>query len=69
MKKFICISLILLLTGCFGPTTFDASTEITIKESAKKIIDDLPENQRDDFKKAMMYFVKFLDLNQHTRLR
>ena len=56
MKKFICISLIVLLTGCFGPATFDASTDVTIKESAKKIIDDLPENQRDDFQKAMMYF-------------
>lgn len=56
MKKLFCFSLILLLTGCFGPTKFDSSNEITIKESAKKIVSELPEGQHEKFKKALMYF-------------
>ncbi|MBL4823592.1 MAG: hypothetical protein JKX90_08785 [Colwellia sp.] len=56
MKKILCLSLIILLTGCFGPAKFDSSNESTIKESAKKIIADLPEAKHEKFKKALMYF-------------
>ena len=56
MKKLFCISLIVLLTGCFGPTKFDASNEVAIKESAQKIINDLPEDKHKEFKEALMYF-------------
>lgn len=56
MKKLLALSLIVLLTGCFGPDKFDASSEATIKESTQKIVSALPEAKRDEFTKALMYF-------------
>ena len=56
MKKLLALSLIVLLTGCFGPEKFDASSEATIKESTQKIVSALPEAKRDEFTKALMYF-------------
>lgn len=48
--------LAMILTGCFGQAKFDATNETTIKESARKIADSLPESQREEFGKAIMYF-------------
>lgn len=56
MKKLFLLTLVILLSGCFGPAKFDASSEAAIKESTQKIVDGLPEGQRDEFKKALMYF-------------
>ena len=56
MKKILLATLFVLLTGCFGPAKFDASSDITIKESSQKIIDSLSEEQAEEFKKALMYF-------------
>ncbi|MBA6383817.1 hypothetical protein H4J45_14365 [Colwellia sp. BRX10-6] len=56
MKKLLALSLIVLLTGCFGPEKFDASSEVTIKESTQKIVSALPEANREEFTKALMYF-------------
>ena len=56
MKKLFALSLIVLLTGCFGPEKFDAASEATIKESTQKIVSTLPEAKRDEFTKALMYF-------------
>ena len=56
MKKLFSISLIVLLTGCFSPAKFDASNEVTIKESTQNIIDELSDEQRKEFQKALMYF-------------
>lgn len=56
MKKLLTLSFIVLLTGCFGPDKFDASSEATIKESTQKIVSALPEAKHDEFTKALMYF-------------
>jgi len=56
MKNIILACLIIMLAGCFGPAKFDASNEAAIKESTKKINDNLPEDTREEFKKALMYF-------------
>ncbi|BCV27903.1 DUF6694 family lipoprotein [Shewanella algae] len=56
MKNIILISLVLVLSGCFGPAKFDSSSEASIKESTKKIVESLPESNREEFQKALMYF-------------
>lgn len=56
MKKLLLVTIVALLTGCFGAAKFDASSETAIKESTQKIIDRLPEGQREEFQKAIMYF-------------
>jgi hypothetical protein len=56
MKKLFCISIIVLLTGCFGLAKFDATNEVAIKESTQKIVNDLSEDKHEEFKKALMYF-------------
>lgn len=56
MKILLALSLLVLLTGCFGPDKFDASNDETIKESTQKIVNALPEADRDEFRKAFMYF-------------
>lgn len=56
MKKIILTCLVLALSGCFGPTKFDSSSETSIKESTKKIVEALPESSREEFQKALMYF-------------
>jgi hypothetical protein len=56
LKKIILTCLILVLSGCFGPATFDSSSEASIKESTKKIVENLPETSREEFQKALMYF-------------
>ncbi|TNC80785.1 MAG: hypothetical protein C9356_11725 [Oleiphilus sp.] len=44
------------LTGCFGPATFDASSDQRIKETTKQILETLPESDREEFQKALMYY-------------
>ena len=56
MKKIILAGLVLILAGCFGPAKFDSSSEDSIKKSTQKIVDSLPEENRDEFQKALMYF-------------
>jgi len=56
MKNFILIGLVLILAGCFGPAKFDSSSEDSIKKSTQKIVESLPEESRDEFQKALMYF-------------
>jgi hypothetical protein len=55
-KSLFALFFTLLLAGCLGSNTFDASNEDTIKSSAQKIAQSLPENQREEFGKAIMYF-------------
>lgn len=56
MKKIVLTCLVLLLSGCFGPAKFDSSSDASIKESTKKIVESLPETNREEFQKALMYF-------------
>lgn len=56
MKKLILTGFILILAGCFGPAKFDSSSEDSIKKSTQKIVESLPEENRDEFQKALMYF-------------
>jgi hypothetical protein len=56
LKKIILTCLVLVLSGCFGPAKFDSSSEASIKESTKKIVESLPESNREEFQKALMYF-------------
>lgn len=56
MKKIILTCLVLMLSGCFGPAKFDSSSEASIRESTKKIVESLPETNREEFQKALMYF-------------
>lgn len=56
MKKIVLTCLVLLLSGCFGPAKFDSSNDASIKESTKKIVESLPEANREEFQKALMYF-------------
>ena len=51
--------LVLLLTGCTNPepTKFDASSDISAKESGHKIVEELPVNKRDEFQKAVEYLI------------
>lgn len=56
MKILLALGLLVLLTGCFGPDKFDTSNDETIKQSTQKIANALPEEDRDEFRKAFMYF-------------
>jgi hypothetical protein len=56
LKKIILTCLVLVLSGCFGPAKFDTSSEASIKESTKKIVENLPDSNREEFQKALMYF-------------
>jgi hypothetical protein len=56
LKKIVLTCLVLLLSGCFGPAKFDSSSDASIKESTKKIVESLPETNREEFQKALMYF-------------
>jgi hypothetical protein len=56
LKKIVLTCLVLLLSGCFGPAKFDSSSDASIKESTKKIVESLPEANREEFQKALMYF-------------
>jgi len=56
LKKIILTCLVLVLSGCFGPAKFDSSSEASIKESTKKIVESLPESNHEEFQKALMYF-------------
>lgn len=56
MKNIILACLVLVLSGCFGPAKFDSSSEASIQESTKKIAESLPETNREEFQKALMYF-------------
>ncbi|GEA08533.1 hypothetical protein KUL42_32940 [Alteromonas sp. KUL42] len=56
MKKIIIACLVLAITGCFGPPKFDSSNQDSAKKSASKIIDTLPEAEKEEFGKALLYF-------------
>jgi hypothetical protein len=56
MNKIVPTCLVLLLSGCFGPAKFDSSSDASIKESTKQIVESLPETNREEFQKALMYF-------------
>lgn len=56
MKKIVLTCLVLLLSGCFGPAEFDSSSDASIKESTKKIVESLPEANHEEFQKALMYY-------------
>ncbi len=56
MEKIVLACLVLVLSGCFGPVKFDSSSDTSIKESGQKIYDGLPEANREEFQKALMYF-------------
>ena len=56
MRKIILVCLVLLLSACFGPNKFDSTSEESIKESTKNIVENLPEPSRKEFQKALMYF-------------
>lgn len=56
LKKIVLVCLVLVLSGCFGPAKFDSSSETSIKESTKKLAENLPETDREEFQKAVMYF-------------
>lgn len=56
MKNIILACFVLVLSGCFGPAKFDSSSENSIKESTKKIVESLPEASRQEFQNALMYF-------------
>ncbi|MBU6955620.1 DUF6694 family lipoprotein [Hahella sp. HN01] len=55
MKRTILL-FFLLLTGCFGPETLDATNDATVKNSVQKMLEELPESKRGEFQKAIMYF-------------
>ncbi|MGY3728041.1 MULTISPECIES: DUF6694 family lipoprotein [Cobetia] len=56
MKKIIVLSLLVFLSGCFGPEKFDATNENTIKESSQEIMQELSSGKKKEFQKALMYF-------------
>jgi len=56
LKKIILTCLVLVLSGCFGSAKFDSSSEASIMESTKKIVESLPESNHEEFQKALMYF-------------
>lgn len=56
MKKLFAAFFVVLLTGCLGPAKFDASNDASIKESVQKISASLPEEKREDLKKAITYY-------------
>ena len=47
---------VVLLAGCLPVAKFNATDEVTIKESIKKVSDSLPEGQRAEFADAVTYF-------------
>lgn len=55
-KSLFALFFVFLLAGCLGSETFDTSNEDTIKKSAQKIAKNLPDAQREEFGKAVMYF-------------
>lgn len=56
LKKIIITFFVLLLSGCFGPAKFDSSSEASTRESIDRIFENLPESDRKELQKAIMYF-------------
>lgn len=56
MNKLILTCFVLLLAGCSGSAKFDASSEDSVKNSANKIIESLPETNRKEFIEALSFF-------------
>lgn len=56
MKQIVVLSLLVFLSGCFGPEKFDATNEETIKESSQEIMQELSSRKKNEFQKALMYF-------------
>jgi tetratricopeptide (TPR) repeat protein len=55
--RFLFVGILtIILSGCLGEKTFDASSETSIKKSTKAIQEALPKEKIEDFNKAMMYF-------------
>lgn len=56
MKYLASLFLMLLLTGCFGPTKLDTTTEETLKSSLQDIRDELSPAEQTKLAKAVGYF-------------
>lgn len=57
MKNILFVTLLsVLLSGCFGEPKFNASNEISIKESTSKIADTMSVTDKASLQKAIEYF-------------
>lgn len=56
MKKLLIPLAFITLSGCFGPAKFDSTDQSSIQASTQAIIESLPESDRPEFKKAIMYY-------------
>ena len=57
MKNILIIlTALAFLSGCFGSEKFDATDELSIKESSQKVAESLPEDKREEFLKAIVYY-------------
>lgn len=56
MRLLLVGILTIILSGCLGEKTFDASSEASIKKSTSAIKESLPQESIEDFNKAVMYF-------------
>ena len=56
LQTIFVVLLGLILSSCLGPTKFDATNDGTIQESTRKIVESMPEEQQEEFGKAIIYF-------------
>lgn len=56
LKQLAILMFIVSLSGCFGPATFDASSQASIEESTQKLSETLTPEQSEEFEKALLYF-------------
>lgn len=56
MRLLSAVLITFLLSGCFGPKTFNASSEEAMKASVTAIMDELPKDKHEQFQSALMYF-------------
>lgn len=56
MKKTVIICLAFTLCGFSSQIKFDSSSETSIKQSTKEIVDSLEGNNRKEFEMALLYF-------------
>ncbi|AIY65182.1 DUF6694 family lipoprotein [Pseudoalteromonas piratica] len=56
MKKLLIPLALITLSGCFGPAKFDSTDQSSIQSSTQAVIESLPEADRPEFKKAIMYY-------------
>ena len=55
-KLLLSLVFIFGLSGCFGPPTFDATNDDTIKKSISSMNEGLSEDKKEKLKNAIMYF-------------